>query len=594
MRIALLATLAWAVENWSSKATDLNGERYSMEMNTALYDIYYAISPGAALYFNNHEFIDRWEDYSLAGFTLARKKLNELIDGLKLEPERSLNSNDLVTRQVVLDALQYKLSFLISEYAYYMPCYLAFFNPNTCVPLEIAAMGNPSNVILLSANKQILQAYISKLAQVPMVFDHMIEAYKAGIKAKRTLTIMETQNLILGCTNITSSLGSLSVFESILKDYDLPVVGFRQTMVENVIPAAVKLRSFLQGEYLPHASPNRTAFFDTKEVYEKLVQFHTTISLSAQQVHDIGLQEVARIENLMEKSKNLLGFNGTLQEFQKSLQDKTKYPMLYADSDQQILNEYRKVASNIEKLLPEYFGRLPNGKLEVAPTNEGMGFYSNGKFFVNVKLKRNRPMHDKVAQVLHQGIPGHHLDLQLVKEAPKRHDFYRAFRVGSHSEGWAVYAEHLGEIMNVYSSDTMGQLDYFGKLEQELSYAVRMVVDSGIHAFRWSEERALSYMLSKLSYTREEAMIAVQLMIALPGDILTYKLGELHVKKLHDTAKQKLGNAFSIKKFHDVMLQRSQISLPALEILVNKWIESSTSSRTLNGAILVLAILLHL
>ncbi len=353
-------------------------------------------------------------------------------------------------------------------------------------------------------------------------------------------------------------------------------------LLADVYPAYRKLLGFLEEKYIPGARETVGLFAlpDGEAWYAFNVRSHTTTDLTPQQIHEIGLAEVARIRQEMQRLIEELGFEGSLAEFAEFLRTD---PRFYFDSEQELLSAYRDICKRADPQLAHLFGslpRLPYGvkavpafKAKSAPT----AYYQPGSlpagrpgtFFANSYDLKTRPSWEMVALSLHEAVPGHHLQIALAQELEGihellKHAFYTAF-----TEGWGLYAESLGDEMGLYR-DPYAR---FGQLSYEMWRAIRLVVDTGIHALGWSREQAIEFFQENAAKNRHDIVVEVDRYIVMPGQALAYKIGQLQIAKLRAHAQQELGPAFDIRAFHDQILLRGAMPLDLLEQRVKSWLE---------------------
>ena len=319
-------------------------------------------------------------------------------------------------------------------------------------------------------------------------------------------------------------------------------------------------------------------------------RWHLTIEMDPKEVHDIGLKEVARIKKNMEYIKEKVNFNGSLKDF---IEHMRKNKDLYVDIKEKLLEEYKDIVySHIEPKLSGLFDKMPSKKVLVRemPFNGPGGMYFQpstdgsrpGVFFVNLNSPEERPRFTMVSLSLHEGSPGHHFQLarqveldlpsfrkeqswMYLSAAPFNFPMYT-----SYVEGWALYAESLGEEMGAYRN----HYDLFGRYQEEIMRAVRLVVDTGLHVLGWSRQQAINYMMEHSCDPLDQVEIEIDRYITWPGQACGYKIGELKIKELRNRAKCELGDHFDIKEFHDVVLRSGSLSLSMLEDIVLDWIKS--------------------
>eukprot|EP00747_Dinoflagellata_sp_TGD_P165731 gnl/TRDRNA2_/TRDRNA2_187458_c0_seq1.p1 gnl/TRDRNA2_/TRDRNA2_187458_c0~~gnl/TRDRNA2_/TRDRNA2_187458_c0_seq1.p1 ORF type:complete len:629 (+),score=115.72 gnl/TRDRNA2_/TRDRNA2_187458_c0_seq1:88-1887(+) len=336
------------------------------------------------------------------------------------------------------------------------------------------------------------------------------------------------------------------------------------------------------------ADPGCSALRNGKEVYAECLCYHTTTSKSADEIHALGLSEVARIEGRFQKEVlDALGFKGSFTEFAESLkQDKS----FFYESEDELLEGYRALVTRIREMLPKYFKKLPEMPLEVVGKRSGPAAYyyagvvgqRPGRFYVNCTRINERPKYEMPALALHEGIPGHHLQGALALETPelprflrfiedRRYEYAPARRplYTGYLEGWALYCEALGEEMGMYTTPQ----ELFGRLSMEMMRAVRLVVDTGIHAFGWSVEKAAAYMEEKTGMAAAECSNECHRYAAWPGQACAYKVGQLAIEDLRRRAEEALGpEQFELPAFHEICVGSGPVPLDILGQRVDAWI----------------------
>ncbi len=299
----------------------------------------------------------------------------------------------------------------------------------------------------------------------------------------------------------------------------------------------------------------------------------------------MGLEEVARIRAAMEEVVKEVGFEGSLAEFIEFLRTD---PRFYATTPGQLLREAAWIAKQIDGRLPEYFGILPRTPYGVKPVpaalapNYTTGRYNPGaagdagEYWVNTYALETRPLYALPALTLHEAVPGHHLQIALAREAAGVPAFRREFYPHAFGEGWGLYAERLGEEMGIYQTP----YQRFGRLTYDMWRACRLVVDTGMHAFGWSRQRALDYLTEHTALSRHEIRTEVDRYISWPGQALAYKVGELTIVELRRRAEAALGERFDLRAFHDAVLANGGVTLPVLERQVEDYIFGRHRTRT--------------
>lgn len=345
-----------------------------------------------------------------------------------------------------------------------------------------------------------------------------------------------------------------------------------------VKPAQLALLVFLERDYLPAARPDIgiASLPGGRDYYAHLVRRHTTTALTPQQVHELGLAEVARIRREMDQARADAGFEGSHAGFLAYLRTE---PRFYVDGA-----TYGEKASEIAKradmALPRFFGRLPRLTYGVAPIPKGLESSANGYLpgspelgmpgLVVYKpwLAAKMPLFGLPAWVLHEGVPGHHLQIALAQELTHLPEFRRSDDITSYVEGWGLYAEKLGEDMGIYRDP----YERFGRLSLEAWRACRLVIDTGLHVMGWTREQAMACLQENSALAPAEIEFEVDRYIAWPGQALAYKVGELKILELRQRAAQGLGARFDLRRFHDLLLDAGPMPLATLERRVDAWI----------------------
>ena len=350
-----------------------------------------------------------------------------------------------------------------------------------------------------------------------------------------------------------------------------------------VVPAYTRLQAYVERDYLPKCR-DTVGIWDTPggdDWYQNRIAWFTTTNLTADEIHEIGLREVARIRGEMQKIIEQVGYQGSFAEFLQFLRTDPRFR--YTDS-QQLLQAYMAMAKRIDPLLPQYFGKLPRMPYGVRPIPEQIApdtttaYYQGpgqdglraGYFYVNLYKPEERPKYEIPVLTMHEAVPGHHLQIALAQELGELPKFRRDFEATAFVEGWGLYSESLGQEMGLYTDP----YDKFGQLTYEMWRAVRLVVDTGIHHRHWTRDQAIQFFKANAAKTELDIVNEVDRYIAWPGQALAYKIGELRIKELRREATEALGPRFDLRAFHDVVLGSGAVPLDVLSANVHRWMES--------------------
>lgn len=356
---------------------------------------------------------------------------------------------------------------------------------------------------------------------------------------------------------------------------------YTKAINEQINPAYRKLHDFIQTEYLPkcRTTAGLSSIPTGKERYAYLVKHWTTTNLTPEQIHQTGLSEVRRIRAEMEKVKTMSGFKGDLSAFFDYVRTDPKFHPF--KTEEEVLEAYRAIETRLQANLPKFFGVTPRSKFEVRATEKFRAIgaseeYKNpapdgsrpGIFYVPVPDARKYNNTRMESLFLHEAIPGHHYQVSLQQEREALPKFRKYLYYGAYGEGWALYTESLGEELGIYSDP----YQYFGMLTQEMHRAIRLVVDTGMHAKGWSREQAIKFSLENEGLSEERITAEVERYMAIPGQALSYKIGQLKILELRRKAEQTLGRKFDIRAFHDEILKDGVLPLDLLESKMNEWI----------------------
>jgi len=353
---------------------------------------------------------------------------------------------------------------------------------------------------------------------------------------------------------------------------------------EKLMPQYQKMIAFLKTEYLP--ASRKTSGIGSipngKEIYKAYVKQWTTTDKTPEEIHEIGLKEVARLNAEMEKVKEQVGFKGTLKEFLNEVRNKKELKPY--TKPEEVLAHFQKIYATIKPNVDELFSLQPKTKFEIRRTEAFREKTSSaeyiqgavdgsrpGVFYVPIPNAKEYNVLEDEDLFLHEAIPGHHFQMSLQQENTSLPDFRRYNWFGAYGEGWALYTESLGKELGLYNDP----YQYLGMLNDEIHRAIRLVVDTGIHSKGWTREQAIQYSLDNEAESEASITSEVERYMAIPGQALSYKIGQLKIIELRLKAEKELGAKFDIKKFHAMVLESGVMPLALLEKKIDSWIKSS-------------------
>ncbi len=352
---------------------------------------------------------------------------------------------------------------------------------------------------------------------------------------------------------------------------------------DELLPSLTQLRDYFKDTYLPHArvSDGWWGLPNGKEWYQTLANRHTTTTMPVDEIHQIGLSEVSRILSEMDKVREQVGFEGDLTAFFASLSSEPEY---FFEDRQGLIDGYMALKDSINKELPKYFNVMPKADYIVKPVESfreksaaGASYQSPavdgsrpGVFYINTYNLKAQPKWGMTTLSLHEAAPGHHFQIAIKQELTGIPEFQRFQGYTAFEEGWALYAEYLGIEMGLFKDP----YQYFGKLSDEMLRAMRLVVDTGLHSKGWSREQAIQYMKDNSPMAESDIVAEVERYMAIPGQALSYKIGQLTILKLRADAESELGDKFDLKGFHDQILTTGSLPMAVMEKKIARWVES--------------------
>lgn len=495
-----------------------------------------------------------------------------------IEPDE-LSADNQINRDMILYALRNSLS----NYEYQM-----YLRPLTSESGPHNTLARLPNRIQFN-NAEDYSNYLSLLEDIPQWLEQQMAYMEEGLA-----TGMAQPAIVLG--RMPDSIGAYikldprdSVFyepieaahrhldEEALADLELEA----QTVIATVVnPALSDFQEFMTDVYIPNAPEDiaATNLPQGEDFYDNRVRHYTTIDLSVEEIHQIGVSEVERIRAEMETIIEEVGFDGSFDEFIEFLRTD---PQFYVDSGEELLRRASRIAKRADAVLPQLFYHLPRTPYGVEPVpdeiapNYTQGRYVRpsrddqpGYYWVNTYNVESRPLYELEALTLHEGVPGHHLQNAIAMEMDGLPDYRRNTYISAFGEGWGLYSEYLGIETGFYQDPYSD----FGRLVYEMWRAVRLVVDTGMHAKGWTRDEAVDFLASNTALSIHNVNTEIDRYISWPGQALSYKLGELTIKRLRREAEETLGRDFDLRAFHDAILANGSIPLATLEEQMAAWV----------------------
>jgi uncharacterized protein (DUF885 family) len=567
--LCLLALSACATPAAAPKADDAPRRLHALFEETWQREL--DVSPIEATYFGDLRNASRWDEVGLAAQDARSKEHEGVLAKLAAIPRTLLSTEDAIS----YDLFKHRHEEAVLDHRWRL--YLLPIQPRS----GIQTIADIADVIPFKTTRA-YEDYNRRLVSFPQYMDETIELLTEGARTGivQPKVVMERVTAQIE-KHIVDDAAKSPFFAPYQKASAIPPEArerfaseAKRAIAEKVVPAFQKLRTFWTTTYLPACKDEIGAWQlpEGRERYAYLVRKHTTTRLTPEEVHAIGLREVARIRSAMEAEKARAAFKGTLREMFEYM--RTDAQFFYSDGAE-LLVAYRDLAKRIDPLLAPLFKRLPRTPYGVAPIPDAIApdtttaYYRGpaadgsraGTYFVNLYQPKSRPKWEMTALTLHEAVPGHHLQVALAQEQDNLPSFRRYHGYTAFVEGWALYAESLGQEMGVYDDPwaKMGQLTY------EMWRAVRLVVDTGIHALKWDRRRAIDFFIENAPKTELDIVNEVDRYIAWPGQALAYKIGELRIQELRKKRREALGERFNLAAFHDAVLRHGPLPLDLLE-----------------------------
>ena len=561
-----------------SLAQDLKPVAERLAAQNALFDEQYETDlrnfPERATAFGDYRYNDKLTDHSLAAVLQRHQTDARFLNRLKAIPTDGFPDQDQLSHDLLIRALEIRVDdFDLKEYE--MPI-----NQQNGIHTNLADL--PLSVPFDSVKHY--EDYISRLHQIPQALSQVTEVLRAGMKDKLMPVRFLAEKIPDQCEGIIKANPFLKPTkkyppEISAEDQKRLTQQITDAINTDVIPAYKKFAEFIRTDYAPQGRTTLsiTSLAEGQKRYEHDIYARTTTHMSAEEIHQLGLREIDRIQAEMTAIAKKEGFPD-LASFRASLKTNSKY---IPTSAEQILDDYRHYISQMQAKLPDLFTLLPKSPVTVEAIPEFQAAAAThyvtgtpdgkrpGRVVVATSDFAHRTLIDDEAIAYHEGVPGHHMQLSVAQQLeglPKFRQHGLGFN--AYVEGWALYAEQLGKEVGFYQDPVS---DY-GRLSSELFRAVRLVVDTGIHAKGWTRDQVVEFMRKSGAVDEPTIQSETDRYISWPAQALSYKLGQLKIRELRDRAQKELGPKFDLRKFHDEMLNGGTLPLDMLDARTDKWI----------------------
>jgi uncharacterized protein (DUF885 family) len=542
-------------------------------------------NPTFASALGDKRYNDKWDDVSLTNLEQQNQHALAVQKKLAAIPRSQLSANDRVNH----DMFKRDLENGIESYRF----------KTHLLPLNqrggLQTLDTFTSNLTFETTKD-YEDWIARLNAFPTLADQTTALMREGIRQKmmhpRVIMQRVPAQIDRQIVDDPEKSGWYAPFKEMPKnvpaaDQERLRAAAKEAIANKIIPSYRKFREFFVTEYLPACYDQVGAWQrpDGDKAYAFYAREYTTTGMTPDQIHELGLKEVARIKAEMEQIKTKVGFQGTMPEFFQHLRTDPKF---YYKSGDELLAAYRAMAKRIDPKLVTQFRtipRLPYG-VEPIPMNEApdttTAYYNQGAadgtrpgtYYVNLFKPDTRPKWEMMALSLHESVPGHHLQISRAMELGEIPQFRRYGYITSFGEGWGLYAESLGDEMGLYQDP----YDKFGQLTYEMWRAVRLVVDTGMHAKKWTRQQAIDYFMQNAAKTEQDVVNEIDRYIAWPGQALAYKIGQMKIRELRTKAAEGLGPKFDVREFHDVVLGQGAVPLDVLENVVNEWVATKRTA----------------
>jgi uncharacterized protein (DUF885 family) len=530
--------------------------------------------------FNRNESVENTIKYHQSEADFAKK----IIKKLEMISDEKLSESEVISRELLLFVLKNKIDF--NKYK----MYLNTITNENAFHLNLSRMGNQT-----FKNKEQVLNYLEQLDSLPKRVEYNLNILRASIEEGMSQPREIFSNYSYSYEKHIVSNPIKSDFykpfhmlpDSLSNEFKDSIIKIANASIQkNVISQYKKIKLFFEDEYFPNARKQLgiSSISNGKEFYQNRINYFTTSNqYSADDIHQIGIKEVARIKKEMHKIIDDLGFQGSFAEFLKFLRSDEQF---YPKTEDELLIFARDISKRIDAELPKFFKSLPRKPYGVVPVPEDLApnytggrYYSGPKneptagfYWVNTYNLPSRTLYTIPALTAHEAVPGHHLQISLNSELSKTiPEFRRKLYISAYGEGWGLYSEYLVDEMGIYRN----LYEKFGQLTYEMWRACRLVVDTGVHSKNWTRKQMIDYMTENTALSIHEINTETDRYISWPGQALSYKIGEIKIRELREKAETALGEKFDIREFHEIILNEGTITLSIMEKRINSYIQNN-------------------
>lgn len=577
-RVLALLSCLWATSLYAQPTSSFSA------LLDEIWQYELSVSPLLATSMGEHRFDDRLKDLSPENLKQQDTRYRAFMQRLDSIEPTSLSRSE----QITLHMQKRRLQNYIDQYAF-----KAHYVPLT------SEYGFHSALAVLPSrakfrNEKDYENYLTRLASFPTYFAQQLHWMKLGMSegmVQPKVVMQGFEDSIAGYFNTEVEDSPFYAPLNKLDQLGLPTervntmkARAKRIIGEQVFTAYHDFYAFMQNTYIPQAKSDIASktWPNGEQYYQNRAFYYTTTRMSADEIHQVGIREVARIREEMKDVMASLAFEGELSEFIAFLRND---PQFYAKTAEELIQYASYVSKQMDAKLPALFRKLPRTPYGVAPVPDSIApKYTTGRYiaptrddqpgyyWVNTYALDKRPLYAIPALTLHEAVPGHHLQISLAREMDELPPVRRYTYISAFGEGWGLYSEYLGKEVGIYKTP----YEEFGRLSYEMWRACRLVVDTGMHLKGWSREKALNYMLDNTALSEHNVRTEIDRYISWPAQALSYKIGEIEIRRLRQTTEQALGSRFDIRTFHDKVLEHGSVPLSILKENISAYIRSES------------------